>query len=136
SGPMTVFDDLPAEVTFKSCFAPGGTCGGIGNNRTVSFTGLANGASSTITIVATVRVDVPSNTLINNMATVSNDTPDLNQANNSATATVTKVGPSAADSSISGKVTTPGGGPLGGVVLMLGGSNARQTITDSGGDYR
>ncbi len=90
-GPATansvlVTDNLPANVTFVSCLSTGaGVCGGTGNNRTVTFTSLAAGASETITLVATANG--PAGTQISNTATVSSSTTDANGANNSATAT-------------------------------------------------
>jgi hypothetical protein len=44
--------------------------------------------------------------------------------------------PTAAPATISGRVTTPDGAPLGGVAVYLTGSHRRRTITDSNGFYR
>jgi hypothetical protein len=44
-------------------------------------------------------------------------------------------GPTAADATISGSITTADGQPLGGVVLTLDGTRASRTITDSKGNY-
>ena len=83
---VVVTDNLPSSVTFVSCSSnAGGVCGGSGNNRTVTFTPLASGASATVTLVATANGPVAST--ISNTATVSATTPDANTANNSATAT-------------------------------------------------
>ncbi|HEV2884645.1 MAG TPA: Calx-beta domain-containing protein [Pyrinomonadaceae bacterium] len=91
NGPATaqsvvVTDNLPAEVTFVSCASTGsGVCGGSGNNRTVSYASLANGASETITLVATANS--AAGTTITNTATVASSSPDPNSGNDSSTAT-------------------------------------------------
>jgi uncharacterized repeat protein (TIGR01451 family)/uncharacterized repeat protein (TIGR02543 family) len=91
---VTVTDNLPGNMAFVSCNATGGgICGGSGNNRTVSFTSLASGASVTMTIVATLNCSVPDNTVINNTATASSSTNDADPDNNSATATITVSNP-------------------------------------------
>ncbi|HEV2829465.1 MAG TPA: lamin tail domain-containing protein [Pyrinomonadaceae bacterium] len=89
---VTVKDDLPSSVVFVSCNATGGgVCGGSGNNRIVSFTSLASGASATLTFAATANAPVGST--ITNTATITSTTPDTNSANNSATATTTVQAP-------------------------------------------
>jgi subtilisin-like proprotein convertase family protein len=45
-------------------------------------------------------------------------------------------GPTAAPATISGKITTPNGQPLGGVTINLSGGRTAKTITDSNGNYR
>ena len=82
---VTVTDDLPAETTFVSCSSTGGgVCGGLGNNRTVTFATLTSGQSETITLVANVSCSVADGTAISNTATVSSFTPDPDPSNNSA----------------------------------------------------
>jgi len=89
---VVVTDNLPSSVTFVSCSATGaGVCGGSGNNRTVSFTSLASGATATVTLVATANGPVGST--ISNTATITSATPDANTANNSATAITTVQAP-------------------------------------------
>jgi subtilisin-like proprotein convertase family protein len=44
--------------------------------------------------------------------------------------------PTATPATISGRITTPDGSPLGGVVMHLSGAASRVTITDSAGNYR
>ncbi|MDX6611940.1 MAG: hypothetical protein QOD75_1126, partial [Blastocatellia bacterium] len=93
NGPATaqsvlVTDNLPGTVTFVSCSSTGGgVCGGTGNNRTVSFTSLASGASAEISLVATVNGAAGST--IDNTATVTAATSDPNAGNNSANAATT-----------------------------------------------
>lgn len=83
---VVVTDNLPAAVTFVSCSSTGtGVCGGTGNNRTISFSSLASGASATITLVATANG--VGGTTITNTATVSSTTTDPNSGNDSATST-------------------------------------------------
>ena len=85
---VVVTDNLPANVTFVSCNSTGGgVCGGTGNNRTVTFSSLAIGASATITLVATA--DGAGGTTITNTASVSSATTDPNGANDSDTETTT-----------------------------------------------
>jgi uncharacterized repeat protein (TIGR01451 family) len=91
---VTMTDNLPASTTFISCAATGGgACGGSGNNRTVTFSSLASGATATITMVAKVNCPVANDEMIGNTATVNSTTPDSNSSNNSTTATVTASNP-------------------------------------------
>lgn len=105
SGPATaqsvvVTDNLPGNVTFVSCGSTGGgVCDGTGNNRTISFSSLASGASATITLVATANG--PAGTPIDNAASVGSTTSDPNSANNSATASTAVGNPTSADLLIS-----------------------------------
>ena len=86
---VVVADTLPASLTFISCNASGGgVCGGSGNAVSVGYPSLAVGASSVITIVATVNINVGAATAITNTATVASTTKESNPANNSATAQV------------------------------------------------
>jgi uncharacterized repeat protein (TIGR01451 family) len=96
---VVVTDNLPAEVTFFSCNSTGsGVCGGTGNNRTVTFSSLAVGASETITLVATVNVAGGGS--ISNTASVASSTTDSVSGNNSATATTVVNNPAFADLSL------------------------------------
>jgi uncharacterized repeat protein (TIGR01451 family) len=85
---VTVIDNLPASVSFVSCAVAGGVgsaCGGVGNNRTVTFTSLAANAVATITLVANVSCALADGTMISNSTSVSSLATDPNLANNSAT---------------------------------------------------
>lgn len=89
---ITVTDNLPAEVLFKSCNATaGGVCGGTGNNRTATFPSLARGGSAQIVLVATVNCLLPNGTIVTNGASVTSTTPDRNLANNSSASVATMV---------------------------------------------
>ncbi len=86
---VTVADNLPSSTTFVSCAVSGGaggTCGGSGNNRTVTFPSLAVNATATITLVAQVNCSTSDGAVISNTATISSPTTDPNPDNNSATA--------------------------------------------------
>jgi uncharacterized repeat protein (TIGR01451 family) len=87
-------DTLPTGTSFVSCQSTGGgVCGGTGNNRTVSFTSLAAGASAVITLSTNVNCTVADGTLINNTASVSAATMEPNTGNNLATAATTIANP-------------------------------------------
>lgn len=88
---VQVTDVLPGAVTFVSCSANGsGACGGAGNNRTVAYTSLASGGSSTIIINATLNHGVGDGTSVVNTAEVSALFPaDPITSNNSASASFT-----------------------------------------------
>jgi uncharacterized repeat protein (TIGR01451 family) len=91
---VTMTDNLPTSTTFVSCSSTGGgVCGGSGDNRTVTFTSLAAGASATITLAANVNCSLANGATISNTAAVSSSTPDPNTTNNSATANVTASNP-------------------------------------------
>jgi RHS repeat-associated protein/uncharacterized repeat protein (TIGR01451 family) len=87
-------DTLPAGTSFVSCQSTGGgVCGGTGNNRTVSFTSLAPGASAVITLTTSVNCTVADGALINNTASVSATSMEPNTGNNSVMATTTIANP-------------------------------------------
>jgi uncharacterized repeat protein (TIGR01451 family) len=88
---VTVTDNLPPELAFRSCSATGGgACSGAGNARTIVFPGLASGATATITLDADVPCSTPPGTIIVNTAGVVAASPvDPDTSNNTASATVT-----------------------------------------------
>ncbi|HEV2913806.1 MAG TPA: lamin tail domain-containing protein, partial [Pyrinomonadaceae bacterium] len=88
---VSVTDSLPAELTFVSCAAPGGSCSNTGNNVTASYASLTNGASATITIVATVNRTVADNTTITNTAQATSATYDPSTPNSATTTTTAKL---------------------------------------------
>ena len=82
---VVLTDNLPVSVTFVSCSSTaGGTCGGAGNNRTISFSSLPSGSAATITLVATANG--AAGTTIANTTTATSATSDPVSGNNSATA--------------------------------------------------
>jgi uncharacterized repeat protein (TIGR01451 family) len=85
---VKVTNNLPETLTFISCAATGGgVCEGSGNNRTVTFSSLASGATATVTIVATTKDSLPAGTVIEDTVTITSPTTDPDQGDNSATAT-------------------------------------------------
>jgi uncharacterized protein len=91
---VTVTDTIPAGMSFVNCSATGGgTCGGAGNNRTVSYASVAANTTETITITAAVDCALADGTILSNTATVSSSTPELNEDNNSAEVSVTASNP-------------------------------------------
>ncbi|MBA3023364.1 MAG: DUF11 domain-containing protein [Gammaproteobacteria bacterium] len=86
-GPITITDTLPVGLTFVGGSA-GWACSAAGQDVTCTQTGaLANLASTTLTITATV--DAGASGSITNTATVGGQTNDISQANNTATKTDT-----------------------------------------------
>jgi uncharacterized repeat protein (TIGR01451 family) len=85
---VNVSDSLPSQLTFVSCTATGGgICTYSGGTVTVDYATLANGASSTITIAATLNAGVTDALNVGNSASVSASSPtDPNTNNNSSTA--------------------------------------------------
>ncbi len=79
--PVTITDQLPAELTFVSCTS-NGACANAGNSITITFAALAVGEAQTITLVTTVGIGVLSGTLINNTAAITSTTPDPNPIDN------------------------------------------------------
>jgi uncharacterized repeat protein (TIGR01451 family) len=91
---IALSDSLPAGTSFVSCNSTaGGICGGVGNNRSVSFSSLASAASATIMIVASVDCSNADGTIISNTVNESSLTPDTNLTNDSFTASVTVSNP-------------------------------------------
>ena len=91
TGAITVSDNLPAGLTYRSATGTGWSCGAVGALVTCTNAGpLATGATSTITLVVDVNAAaIPS---IINTATVA--TPgDSNPANNSASDPTTVASP-------------------------------------------
>ncbi|MCW5970705.1 MAG: lamin tail domain-containing protein [Blastocatellales bacterium] len=87
---VVITDNLPAGVTFVSCSATGaGACNGTGNNRTVSYTTLAAGASQTVTLVAMVDCAASGGQLIKNTAAVNSATADPDEDNDAQAASFT-----------------------------------------------
>jgi uncharacterized repeat protein (TIGR01451 family) len=85
---VVVTDVLPSQTTFISCNAPGGVCGGSGNNRTITFPAIPGGGTVTIQVVAAVSCPLADGTSITNSAMVTAATPDSDPSNNAASATV------------------------------------------------
>lgn len=83
---VTVTDTLPVSVTLVSATPAQGTCSGTAP-VVCNLSGLAGGASTTITIVVTVETGAPD--LLENHAEVHGDQPDVNSGNNTATAQTT-----------------------------------------------
>jgi uncharacterized repeat protein (TIGR01451 family) len=92
TGSVVVTDQLPAQVTFVSCAAPGGVCSGSGNNRIVTFPGLPGGSSATITFVVSLNCDTANGAAIINDA-AAETTPDANPDNNGASVAVVASNP-------------------------------------------
>ncbi len=81
---VVVTDNLPVSLTFVSCSSTAsGVCDGSGNNRTISFTSIANGGTATIALVATVNSSTSGGTVISNTASVTSTTVDSDNTNNS-----------------------------------------------------
>lgn len=91
---ITVTDNLPSSLIFVSCSSTGGgVCGGSGNNRTVSFSSLASGASATITINATLNCSTANGASVGNTASVTSGVLDPVSGNNSSTVNFTASNP-------------------------------------------
>ncbi len=91
---VVLTDALPSSLTFVSCSSTlGGTCGGTGNHRTVSFSTFTGGGTATIQIVATLDCAIANGTTITNTAFVTSTTPDSDPTNNSASASITANNP-------------------------------------------
>jgi uncharacterized repeat protein (TIGR01451 family) len=91
---VVVTDNLPDSLTFVSCSSTlGGVCGGSGNNRSVSFSTLAGGATATIQLVATLNCAVSDGTSITNSASVAAVTPDSDLSNNSSASVIVASNP-------------------------------------------
>jgi uncharacterized repeat protein (TIGR01451 family)/CSLREA domain-containing protein len=125
NGPDTVTnavvaDSLPLSVSVVSCSSTnGGVCGGLGNNRIVTFPTLASGVSATITFITKVDCAVANNATISNTATISSSVTDP-VANNSATTSTTVSHPATQISPTSQAFPATGGGASIGVTIPTG----------------
>ncbi|HEV2863822.1 MAG TPA: SBBP repeat-containing protein [Pyrinomonadaceae bacterium] len=95
AAPVTITDTLPDGLTFASCDAPRGTCGGTGNNRTVTFNSVAVGSTESAVVFATLSPSAAAGTVFTNTAAVAATPGDPDTSNNTASAsfTVGAVGP-------------------------------------------
>jgi len=86
---LVVTDNLPASVSFRSCSANnGGSCGGVGNNRTVTYASLASATTATVRLEAVPNCASLSSGEIINTVSVTSAIPEQNLDDNSATAIV------------------------------------------------
>jgi uncharacterized repeat protein (TIGR01451 family)/uncharacterized delta-60 repeat protein len=81
---VTVNAALPAGLTFVSCSAPSGSCGGSGSARTVTYSSIAAGVTRTVTINATATAALGT-TVQTTFSGASPSTVDPGPSNNSAT---------------------------------------------------
>ncbi|MFO1062305.1 MAG: SdrD B-like domain-containing protein [Pirellulales bacterium] len=84
---VTVTDSLPTGLTFVSATPSQGTANNSSGTITANLGALANGASATITIVATVSASFTGS--LSNTATVTSSGTETDSANNTATAATT-----------------------------------------------
>jgi hypothetical protein len=106
-------------------------------NVTIDGAGAPTVNAGSITLISptqlTIRINTVGAALGSYKVTVTN--PD-GQSLQSAANLLTVVGPTAAPATISGRVTTSDGAPLGGVTMNLSGARSAKTITDANGNYR
>lgn len=109
ASPFVVIDELPAETTFVSCSATEGQCGGSGTSRSIAFSGLAAGASTTITIVANVTCGVPNDTDIVNIGEIHPVTtdPDADEVDNDSVIVTVDPSPKITNVSVTPAVLWP-----------------------------
>ena len=128
---VVVNDKLPGTVTYvpSSCLSTGGgVCGGSGNDRTITFSSLASGASASIALAATAND--AGGTTISNTATVASATTDSNAGNNSAETTTAIQAPPPPSISIDDSSATEGNAGATNFVFTVTLSNAtNQTVT-------
>jgi uncharacterized repeat protein (TIGR01451 family) len=112
----TIVDNLPSGESFVSCSATGGVCSqALPNPHTITFTGLAAGASQTVALVAQTSASLLNGATVNNTATLGNKSIiDTNPANDSASASITisaQPGPTTL-------AVSPSAGSYGGVAVL------------------
>jgi uncharacterized repeat protein (TIGR01451 family) len=87
---VTLFDTLPASVTFVSCTASaGGLCLGNDNARRITFATLLPGTSATATLTVRVNDALEDGTVITNTATLRSLFADDTQSSSTSTVAVT-----------------------------------------------
>lgn len=91
SANVSISVSLTGAASIDLCSSPGSTCSGTSNTRTITFSTIPAGTSTTITITAKVNADAPIGSEIINTATVTASTPDPDTSNNTATTKVTVV---------------------------------------------
>jgi len=87
-----VFSDIPpAGVTFNSCSSTAGDCAVSGGGASLNLATLADGATLTITIQATLNASVADGTSLVNTPSVTSSTSDPDTSNNSGSAGSTSI---------------------------------------------
>jgi uncharacterized repeat protein (TIGR01451 family) len=92
---VVVTDALSAQVSFVSATPSQGSCqsgvvpGDPAKPLKCNLGALANGGAATLSVVVTVKSDVPTGTILVNNAEVASDNADPNTGNNVVTATTT-----------------------------------------------
>jgi uncharacterized repeat protein (TIGR01451 family) len=81
---VLVEDLLPAGLRFVSCTATGGTCGGTGADRTVSYASVDGGATLSSSLVAELSCALPDGAVITDDGVVSALQGDPDASNNAA----------------------------------------------------
>jgi endonuclease G len=123
---------------------------GVGNNHSVPVTLTATDFNVNNTVFTFTVVAPPQHGTLSGSGANLIYTPDSTytgpdtftyKANdgaldsNTSTVSITVTGPTAAPATISGRITTADGAPLGGVTMNLGGARSARAITDSQGNY-
>jgi uncharacterized repeat protein (TIGR01451 family) len=93
---LRLIDNLPPSLAFVSCVAPGGLCGGAGQNRTITYPSLTGGNELRATLTARLSCALPHGAQVANIAALTSSTPDQNLRNNVSSATLTAINPSPA----------------------------------------
>lgn len=107
---IAVTENLPADLTINSCSSPIGTiCTNFANNRAVTISSLASGASATLTLFTRLNCNAVTGIQLRNTVTVSSSAPDATQTNNTAIADVT-VAPTAVTINPASQQFTAAGG--------------------------
>ena len=90
---VVVTSNLPATLEFVSCAATaGGTCGGSGNARSITFPSLVGNGSAVITLVARVICQTADAVTITNIASLT-AAADAEMSNNTASVSITTSNP-------------------------------------------
>jgi uncharacterized repeat protein (TIGR01451 family) len=83
---VALSDPAPSGVTFTSCTSTQGACTISSGGASLNLATLANGATVTITIQATLSATVPDGTTLTNAPSVTSSTSDPDTSNNSGSA--------------------------------------------------
>jgi uncharacterized repeat protein (TIGR01451 family)/fimbrial isopeptide formation D2 family protein len=143
ASPLTLFDNLPEGLTYKSYTGSGWNCSSdLATKRTVTcIRNSSLGASNNTTVDITVDISAIAPSLVTNIVDVASNTPDPNTTNNQASDPTTITGGNIISGTVfldaNGNGTKDGGesGTANAVIYLYRDNGTTANQVDSGDDF-